>query len=93
MIAFVVSAPNAIEQRVSGPCPAGFRREQFENLKLERRQIDARSVADDFMTSFVDHKVADFDPFAVLFGGRSSAASNKASTRYSSSRGLKGFAR
>src|SRR5688572_28313660 len=41
LIAFVIGAPNAVEQRVSGPGPAGLRREQFENLKLQRRQINS----------------------------------------------------
>ncbi len=74
LVAFVVGAPNAIEQRVSGPGAAGLGREQFENLKFERREIDAIAVADHFVTPFVDHQIANLDPFAVGFGHDTAAA-------------------
>src|ERR1044072_8885258 len=53
LIAFVVSAPNPVEQRISGPGTSWLRREQLENLKLERRQIDAIPITHHFMTTLI----------------------------------------
>jgi len=65
LVTFVIGAPHSIEQSVPGPCSPGFGREQLENLKLERCQVNAEAVANDFVTSFVNHEIADFDSFAV----------------------------
>ena len=73
LVTFVVGAPHSIEQRVPGPCAARFGREQLENLKLERRQIDAVAVANDLMTTLIDYEIADFDTFAVRFSRRSAS--------------------
>src|SRR4026209_563192 len=50
LVAFVVRAPDSIEQCVSGPRSSGFIREQLANLKLERRQVDAKAVSHHFMS-------------------------------------------
>src|SRR6185436_14923500 len=77
LVAFVVCAPDAIEEGVSGPRASRFRREQLENLKLERRQIDTKAVSHHFMTTLIDYEIADFDAFAIRFLWRSAAASQQ----------------
>ena len=75
LVAFVVRAPNAIEQRVSGPCSSRFRCEQLENLKLKRCQVDAKTLSHHFMTTLIDYEIANLDAFSVRFLRRRSAAS------------------
>src|ERR1043166_406648 len=70
LVAFVIRAPNSIEQSIPGPCATRFRREQLENLKLERSQVNAKTVANDFMPPLINDEVADFDSFAIRFGWR-----------------------
>src|SRR4051794_18084393 len=41
LIAFVLGAPDLVEQVVARPGAAGLARESFEYVKLKRRQLDA----------------------------------------------------
>src|SRR5262249_42199708 len=70
LVAFVIRAPNSIEQSVPGPCAARFRREQLEDLKFERSQVNAKAVANDFMTPFINHQTAALDSSAFRRGRR-----------------------
>src|SRR6476659_8482789 len=56
LITFVLGAPNPIEQIVARPCTARLRRQQIEDLKLERREIDLLSRARDFMSTAIDNQ-------------------------------------
>jgi len=55
LIAFVLGAPDAIEQIISRPGTSRLRREQVKNLKLKRCQIDPRAGARDFVSPSVDN--------------------------------------
>src|SRR5215813_488111 len=66
LIAFVIGTPHTIQQRIAGPGSAWLRCKQFEDLKLERSQIDPFALTAYFVTTFIDYKIADLDSFAIF---------------------------
>ena len=93
LIAFVFSTPNPIEQIVRDQ-HAPVSRSYNSESETQRCQVNALAATRYFMPPLGDHQVANFHPIAVaLLLGRQLPRRNNASIRYSSSRGLKGFAR
>src|SRR5439155_26536751 len=48
-VAFILRAPDSVEQIVALPRASRLRRQQVQDLKLKGSQIDSRSGARDFM--------------------------------------------
>src|SRR5258707_14496831 len=76
LIAFVLSAPDTIEQVVARPGAAGLRRQQLQDLKLKWSQINPGATACDFVTPLIYHQVANLHSIfvAAVLAGRLTTA-------------------
>src|SRR5205807_8017262 len=65
LIAFILGAPDGIEEIIARPGTPRLRREQIKNLKLERCQIDSRATARDFMPPSIDNQITNLQTILV----------------------------
>ena len=76
LVAFVLSAPDAIEQVITRPGAARLRCQQLQNLKLERREIDFFAASRNFVAPLIYYQLPDLHPIfiaAVRLGDLTSA--------------------
>ena len=65
LVAFVVRAPDLVEQSIPRPRAARLRSQQLKNLKLKRRQIDGLPFERDLVPPLVYDQLAVFDALLV----------------------------